>query len=307
MPGGIDRRRWTHLADLGLLLLEDPVDCAVIAETLGRSNAVDPWLETGYFPLRVLRGGPWADGVADGSRLAAVAFAERGRRFALDPRSMRASARGGGWVLSGAKTFVLNGPNADLFVVTAQKDGGPALFAVEAAHAGLRAYTVVDGGAAAEIELRDAPGALIEGACWADVLADVRLMAAAETVGLAQRLLDDTLDYVRGREQFGQAVGRFQAVQHRLVDCYTMLELMRSLLLRTAIGRSGPSWHAAAAGAKAFISEHALHIGEEAIQLHGGMGVTDELDIGHAHKRVMLLSKLLGDPASEHELFAAAA
>ena len=302
-PGGMVRKRWTELAELGLLSLDDIVDCAVIAETLGRAVAVEPWLQNGYFPLRLLRGSTWAEQVGDGSLFAAVAFAEPGRRYSLDAKATRA----GPGTLGGSKSFVLGGSSADLLLVTAEHDGATALFAVEARHADIRPYRVVDGSIAAEVRFHEASAEHLPLARWDEAVADTRLIAAAEMVGLAGRMLDDTIDYVRQRHQFGQPIGRFQAIQHRLVDCYTMIELMRSLLWRTAMARGSPGWSASVAGAKAFIAERTLHIGEEAIQLHGGMGVTDELMIGHAHKRAMLLSKLFGDPATDLALFAAAA
>jgi alkylation response protein AidB-like acyl-CoA dehydrogenase len=305
-PGGIDLARWATLAGLGLLALEDPIDCAVIAETLGRSLAVEPWLENGYFPLRLLGSMPEAEDVVAGKTLAAVAFAEPGRRYALAPR-VNASAAADGWILSGTKTFSLGGGAADLFLVTAVTDAGPAVFSVARASVEVRPYAVIDGSLAAEIHFRCAPAVLAADASWIQAVAETRLMAAAEIVGLAGRLFDDTLTYVRQREQFGQPIGRFQAVQHRLVDCYAMLEQMRSTLWRVAMAERDARWHAEIAGAKAFIGERALHIGHEAIQLHGGMGVTDELPISHAHKRVVLLSKLFGDPATELASFAVAA
>ncbi len=306
-PGGVDRQRWAEMAGIGLLAIDDRIDCTVIAETLGISVAVEPWLECGYFPLQLLHDELHAADVADGSVVAAVAFAEPGRRYALEPHNMRASQHDSGWTLSGAKTFVLGGAAADLFLVTAETEAGSALFSVEREHIDARHYAVIDGGLAADFTLRQAPASMISNAVWSDAVADTRLMAAAETVGLASRLFDETLDYVRQREQFGQAIGRFQAVQHRLVDCYTMLEQMRSSLWRAALADRSTGWHANMAGAKAFICERAIHIGHEAIQLHGGMGVTDELVIGHAHKRILLLSKLFGDPASELACFAEAA
>ncbi len=304
MPGGVDRSRWSELAALGLLSLNDPADCALVAETLGYALAVEPWLECGYFPLRLLGD---AGGIIDGTVLAAVAFAEPGRRYALAPHATRATPHDNGWHVSGTKTFVLGGAAADLLLVTTATDTGTGVFSVRPADMERRAYQVIDGGTATEIVMRQAPATRIVTTAWADAVADTRLMAAAETVGLARRLFDETLGYVQQREQFGQAIGRFQAVQHRLVDCHIMLEQMRSTLWRSISSERGNGWHDEMAGAKAFIAERALHIGHEAIQLHGGMGVTDELAIGHAHKRIVLLSKLFGDPASELSQFAEAA
>jgi alkylation response protein AidB-like acyl-CoA dehydrogenase len=128
-------------------------------------------------------------------------------------------------------------------------------------------------------------------------IADVRLYASAEMVGLGQRLLDDTLAYVKEREQFGVAIGSFQALQHRLVDCYARIEQSRSMLYRAALSdrSDAAKWQRAAAGAKAFIGENADAVAREAVQMHGGMGITDELTIGHAMKRVMVLARLFGD------------
>lgn len=305
LPGGVDRARWRELVELGLLSLDDLVDCAVVAETLGRAIAVEPWLECGYWPLRLVGN---ADlGIADGSVLAAVAFAEPGRRYVLEPSAVRATKRGAGWAVNGAKTFVLGGAAAELLLVAAATDDGAQVFAVEASAADVRGYTIIDGSSAAEAVFHAAPATRIDGARLLDSIGETRLMAAAEMVGLASRLFDDTLAYVREREQFGQPIGRFQAVQHRLVDCFATLEQMRSTLWRAVLAERGGRWQAQVEGAKAFIAEGALQIGHEAIQLHGGMGVTDELAIGHTHKRVVLLSRLLGDPASGLARYAEAA
>lgn len=299
--------RWAQLAELGLLALPASekadglggslTDCAVVAEALGHGVAPEPWLECAFLPLRLLGEADPATAIARGELRAAFAFAEPGRRYRLDPVATRAS----GGRVSGARTFVLGGAAAELFLVTARAEDGPALFAVPREAVTVRDYTVVDGGQAAELRLRDVPATRVAG--WDAVLRaidEARLIAAAEMLGLATRLFEETLAYVRQREQFGQPLGRFQAIQHRLVDCYAMLEQMRSALIRGLTG-------GAATGAKAFIAERALHIGHEAIQLHGGMGVTDELIVGHAHKRVLLLAKLFGDPAADLATYAEAA
>lgn len=312
-PGGVDPARWAELAELGLLALPaaaeagglggKAVDCAVVAEALGHGVAPEPWLEAGFLPLRVLAAlgaHELAEQVAGGERRAALAFAEPKGRYRLDPVATRAS----GDRVSGAKTFVLAGGGADLFLVTAADAQGGGVYAVAADAIDRRPYVVVDGGLAAELHLHDAPATRLGNfVAILPAIAEARLMASAELLGLAQRLFDETLAYVRGREQFGQPLGRFQVIQHRLVDCYAMLDLMRSSLWR---GLANPD-PAHVAGTKAFIAERATHIGHEAIQLHGGMGVTDELIVGHAHKRVMLLAKLFGDPASDLATFAEAA
>ena len=315
-PGGVNSVRWAELAALGILGLpatEDSgglggstIDCAVVAETLGRGLVPEPWLETAYFPLRVLDGtdSELARRIVDGSARVAVAFAEPGQRYRTDPRTVRAKQSGDGWTLSGRKTFVLAGEGADIYLVTAATDGGPSLFAVDAEAVQPQAYKLIDGSGAVEFALYDAPGDLLGASAIDAAVTATRLMAAAEMLGLAQKMFDETLVYVRERRQFGQAIGHFQALQHRMVDCYARLEQMRSTLWRTAMGEMS---NADILGCKAFIADGALHIGHEAIQFHGGMGVSDDLAIGHAHKRVLLLSKLFGDPASDLASFAAAA
>ena len=135
----------------------------------------------------------------------------------------------------------------------------------------------------------------------ANTIALVRLLAAAEMLGLAQKLFDETLTYLKQREQFGVAIGSFQAIQHRMVDCYAALEQGRSMVTRVALAtagsdsKSGADWRRAAAGAKAYLAAQADHIAREAVQMHGGMGITDDLSIGHAMKRVLLLARLFGD------------
>lgn len=316
-PGAVDPARWAELASLGILGLAaaeaddglggSTFDCAVVAEALGRGMVPEPWLEAAYFPLRLLDGcgGDLAARIADGSGRVAVAFAEPGQRYITDPRTTRATGGDDGWTLSGRKTFVLAGEAAETWLVTALTDDGPALFAVDASAVPAQAYTVADGGRAVDFALYDVPARHLGRPDIGRAVAETRLMASAEMLGLAQKLFDETLAYVRERRQFGQPIGRFQAVQHRLVDAYARLEQMRSMMWRTAMAETLDNVNIA--GCKAFVADGALAIGHEAIQLHGGMGVTDELAIGHAHKRVLLLSKLFGDPAHDLLFFAEAA
>ena len=312
---GYDRARWNKLAELGLIALAvdegaggmggSLADLAIVGEALGTGNSPDPWLENGVLPAMLLargRAGDALEGVIDGSSFAALAFAERAARYELDARATQAKREGDGYVLSGEKTFVPGGAMADVLIVTARCDGETGLFVVPADAEGVdrRAYAVADGSLAAEVVFRSVslPGeARLDGdlAALKAVVARIRLLAGAEMVGLAQRLLDDTLAYAKQREQFGVPIGSFQALQHRLVECYAKLEQARSMLWRVALAEQADGWAAQAAGAKSYIAEQALHIGREAVQMHGGMGVTDELAIGHALKRVMLLATLFGD------------
>lgn len=316
-PGGYDQARWSALAELGLIALGagerlggmggTPIDLVLVGEALGRAIAPDPWLENGMLPLGLLAAANRDDavaGVIDGASFVAAALAERQARFCLTALQTRAQEREGGFALHGEKTLVLGGALADTFVVSADLGGTLALFVVPGDAGGLdrRAYRIVDGSIACELRLIDvqvpqSARLALDAAGLDRVVADMRLLAAAEMVGLAQRLFDDTLVYVKQREQFGVPIGSFQTLQHRLVDCYAMLEQARSMLYRAALTdrANSAAWCRAAAGARALVGEYAGHIAREAVQMHGGMGVTEELAIGHAMKRVILLATLFGD------------
>ena len=320
LPSGFNRDRWREMAELGLIAIAGGeadgglggslLDCAIVAQALGRAQAVEPWLECGFLGARLLGGTPYAADVISGETLAAFAFAEPNRRFALDAVSMQARAAGDGFILSGEKHFVLSGAVADLFIVTARLGDETALFVVprEAKGVDAKPYPVADGSFATVLTLRDVHvGASLSDSPsrLARAVADARLMASAEMVGIAQRLFDDTLNYVKTREQFGQPIGRFQVIQHRMVDGYAKAEQMQSALYRYLLkADASPN---DVQGLKAFIGESALWIAHQAVQLHGGMGMSDELGVGHGLKRIMLLSKLFGDPASDLAVFAKAA
>jgi alkylation response protein AidB-like acyl-CoA dehydrogenase len=307
LPGGIDRARWLELAELGLIGLaagEDDGgmggshgDLAVVAQALGHAQAVEPWLECGFLPARLLAGSAHLGSVISGEKIAAFAFAEPGRRFVLEASGVKAhSFSGGRGKLSGTKQFVLGGGAADLFVVTAEEDGKTALYVVDAKapEVEVRPYPVADGGVAAIVTFHDAAA---EGPLAADlnaVIDEARLMAAAEMAGIAQRLFADTLEYLKTREQFGQPLGRFQVLQHRMVDAYARVESVQSAVLRALLQPAAPM-----AAIKANVAENAIWVGHQAVQLHGGMGMSDELGIGHGLKRIVLLAKLFGDPASD--------
>jgi alkylation response protein AidB-like acyl-CoA dehydrogenase len=314
-PTGYDRARWQQLAEMGLIALaagEDAggmggsaVDLALVAEAIGKANAPDPWLEHGVLPVLLLEHGGAADaldGVLAGETIATLAWTERGQRYSLNPKGMKAESTAEGFVLSGEKTMVMGALIADLFIVTADLGGEAACFLVPRDAPGLevRAYRMADGSIAGEVKLTRTPASAklaLDAAALDAIAAEVRLLAAAEMVGLGQRLLDETLAYVKEREQFGVAIGSFQALQHRLVDCYAREEQARSMLYRAALTdrADAAKWQRAAAGAKAFIGENVDAIAREAVQMHGGMGITDELAVGHALKRVLLLARLFGD------------
>ncbi|MDI1297225.1 MAG: acyl-CoA dehydrogenase, partial [bacterium] len=178
--------------------------------------------------------------------------------------------------------------------------GKPGLFLIKADAPGLsgRVYRMTDGSTASDLTLTRVPAEPMAGGmeALAMTLSDARLAICAELVGLMGMMFDATLDYIKTRKQFGQPIGSFQAIQHRMADSYTRVELSRSQLYRAAAtGNDDPGRDAAITGAKAYIAASAMTLGEEAIQLHGGIGTTEELMVGQAFKRVMLLASLLGD------------
>lgn len=301
LPGAIDRTRWRELAELGLIgiaaseadggLNGSLIDCAVVAQALGTGQAVEPWLECGFIPARLLAGSEHAEAVIAGATLATLAFAEPRRRYELDAVTMRVESG----KLNGEKSFVLCGEAAELFIVSAEHLGQTALFAVprDAPGVDVKPYPVADGGIAAVLTLRDTPSGAPLVTELGPVIEDARILAAAEMAGLAHRLFDETLAYVKTREQFGQPIGRFQVIQHRLVDAYAKVEAIQSAVWR-ALLKPG----CAPAAVKGFVAEEAIWVAQQAVQLHGGMGMTDELGISHCLKRIVLLAKLFGDPAS---------
>jgi alkylation response protein AidB-like acyl-CoA dehydrogenase len=335
-PGGVDRAAWTALGDLGVLALPfaeaegglggGPVDLLALAEPIGRAlvplpvteclvaagtlfaEAAPPALRARHLPA-----------IMSGALLLSAAITEQRGRTNLAHVETRARGGADGWTLSGAKSAVWQGGAADAFLVTARKSGaardrgGIALYLVPRDAPGLevRPWRTADGSVAAELTLRDV--ALAPDARLADGLGAVEtaltgawLAASAEMLGLAELLLETTLAYVKGREQFGRPIGSFQVIQHRLTDCYVAVEQARSMVYRAALA-SDADRARSVAGCHGFVSEAARQVAHEAVQFHGGMGVTDELLVGHALKRIQLLSRLWTDPESAMLAWAEAA
>jgi alkylation response protein AidB-like acyl-CoA dehydrogenase len=325
MPKGYDPARWTELAELGLIALAaaeeqggmggSALDLALVGEALGKGNAADPWLENGVYPARLLAAAganEALEALLSGESIVAVAWAERARRFNMVPAGTKLT----GNTITGEKTFILGAALADQLIVSALDGQSAAFFLVPADRQGveMRQYRLADGSISGELRLTnvavsDADRLDIDDAALAVVIADMRLLASAELLGLGQRLLDDTVAYVKEREQFGVPIGSFQALQHRLVECYAKIEQSRSMLYRTALAdpSDAEAWKSVTSGTKAFISENVDHVAREAVQMHGGMGVTDELAIGHAMKRVLVLSQLFGDVSTNLTDYAKAA
>lgn len=309
---GFDRQNWQRLADLGLIGLAVPgesgglgggrIEVMIAMERLGYGLVAEPVAEVALLaaPLLAAGGSPALAGLIAGDRIAVLADAESATGDA--PASRVSGDR-----IDGRKTAVLQGGAADLLIVTAVDAAGPGLWLAEAGDAERRPWRLADGSIAAEVTLRGVPGTRLGGVdLLAPVLALARLGAAAEMVGLMQRLFDTTLAYVKTRQQFGQPLGAFQVIQHRMTDAYVALEQARSQMIRAALAPAAEAARAAA-GAKAFVAERAIEVAHTAVQMHGGMGITDELLVGHALKRIRVLALWLGDGTANLDTYRRAA
>lgn len=317
---GFDEGMWGRLAEMGVLGLpfsEDdggmgagPVEVALVAEAVGRVLAPEPFAEAVVLAGGLLATGSpaqkerWLPGVVDGTTVAAFARFEPGASAGAEPRVVRAARAGDGWVLDGVKEPVLHGGRADVLVVSADVDGVPGLFVVDPAADGVErvSYPTYDGTRAARVTFTAAAaeplGSLDDAAARiAALTAQAAVALCHEAVGAMQTALDLTTEYLKTRKQFGVPLKTFQALTFRAADMYVQLELARSIalwatlvLLDGAPDAAGP----AADRAVVQVSAAGRHIGQEAIQLHGGIGMTAEYAVGHYTTRLTAIDQLLG-------------
>jgi alkylation response protein AidB-like acyl-CoA dehydrogenase len=330
---GWSREMWRQYAELGLLGLPfdeqyggagmGPDELAVVMECFGRALILEP-----FFATVLLGGGLVAaagtpeqkaailPGVAAGETLLAFAYTEPGSRWSLTEINTTARPAGDGWTVSGQKNTVLGGDAAGQFVVTARTpDGEIGLFLVEAADSGVTrdSYPMQDGLRGADVLFADAaatplgaPGdalATIEG-----VLDTATAALCAEAVGAMDRMLWLTVDYLKTRVQFGQPIAVFQALQHRAANMYVSLEQARSMAVvsRLALAHDDVTERRTMVrAAKLQIDLAARHVGQEAVQLHGGIGMTMEYPVGHYLKRTTVIAKTFGDVDRLTELIGA--
>jgi pimeloyl-CoA dehydrogenase small subunit len=320
-PGGFSARLWALFADLGVLGLPfpqeqggsggGPVETMIVMEAFGRGLVLEP-----YFASIVLGGGCLRAGghagllprVMDGTARLAFAHVERQSRYDLHDVATLARHNGGGWVLEGDKSIVLHGDSATHLVVSARSSGsvrdagGLTLFLVDATQDGLRAAEI----SLAQVRVPDDAviGPADDAAPLIDAVVDVALAAlCAEAVGAMAALQALTVDYLKQRKQFGSSIGKFQVLQHRAVDMLVAVEQARSMAMYAAMMATDPDPDArrvAIASAKVQVNRSSRLVGQEAIQLHGGIGMTMEYKAGHYFKRLAMIETLFGD--TEHHL-----
>jgi alkylation response protein AidB-like acyl-CoA dehydrogenase len=325
-PAGVSDRAWATLAELGMLALPvpeeqggfagDAVDMFVVMQELGRGLVVEPYFAT-VLGARFLQLGGGHGGlleqVATGELKLACALGERHSRHDMEAIRTTCSLAAGGYVIDGEKNVVLHGGQAGALVVSARAAQGITLFVVPADAAGISMtdYRTLDGQRAADVrfdKVRVPAGALIGTVGGGRDLLDPALdygagLLCAEALGAMEALFAATLEYLKTRQQFGVPIGKFQALQHRMADMYIHLEQARSMALLAAVklGSGDPGERRlAVSAAKYRVGQAARFIGQQAVQLHGGMGVTDELPAAHYFKRLSFIELTLGD--SDHHL-----
>lgn len=320
--GGTTREVYAELAALGLTGLAVPeahggmgfgaVEAMVVMEELGRGLVNAPYAHGVLVAPALLAAAPeglqaaWLPKVADGSALVVLAHQEQRARYRLESVATRAAAAGGAWTISGAKSVVPAGDEADAYVVPARVAGadddaaGIGLFLVERSAAQVQGYPTHDGARAAEVAFAAAPAALIaqDGHGVLERAVDVGIAAqCAEGVGLMDQLLALTVGYLNTRRQFGVALATFQALRHRVADVKMQLELGRSMsyLATLRLGAPAAQRRRAVSQARVQLGESMRFVGQQCIQLHGGIGVTDEYAGSHYFKRLTMLELSFGD------------
>ena len=339
---GFSEDVWAAMAEMGILGVPfdaehggfggNTVDMMVVMEALGEALVVEPYLATvGLGGRFIARGGTAAQqkqilpSLIAGKTKMAFAQTEPGARYELARVSTRATPSGDGWVLEGDKRAVLHGGCADLLVVSARTAGaegdarGISVFLVERGAPGVTVseYRGLDNLRLADVRLsgaRVARAGLLgaEGGGWSlieEVVDYATALVCAEAVGAIKYAHDATLDYLKTRRQFGVPIGSFQALQHRMVDILIAYEQARSIACLACVKvetADGAERRRIVSAAKIKIADTARHVSQEAVQLHGGMGMTEELKISHTFRRLTTIAQAFGDADHHLARFAAA-
>jgi alkylation response protein AidB-like acyl-CoA dehydrogenase len=315
---------WQAFAELGWLALAVPesagglgaglFEATVVAEALGRRAVLEPYATSAVLAVRLLERGDDSSRhaallgeIAAGALRVAVACWEPDRHYELAPAATTARRAGDGYVLSGRKMLAYDAPSAHRLLVSASLDGEPALFVVDAQAAGVtrRAYPLIDGHQAADVDFDDVtlPGTalLCAGAGTAGILEEaidrLRVFEVAEALGAMERAMDLTAEHLRNRRQFGKPLAAFQALQHRMAEMFVEVQETRSGLYHAlAHFDAEPARRSAAvSSAKVVAIEAGRIVGGQGIQLHGGVGLTSEYQVGHYYKRLLVLERAWGD------------
>lgn len=337
---GMSAAHWKQFADMGWLGLGLPeahggfggvIELTQVAEAMGAALVVEPYLASTVLGAQALalagtsaQQQAWLPAVAAGERILALAHGETDARHELRYVTAQARAQGDGWVLNGRKTGVLGAPWAHGFVVAARTSGaaddaqGISLFLLGADTPGLKVagYRTYHGSKAGDLVLdgvRVGRDALLgtEGAGLAllEQIIDLgTVVACADALGGMAALLRKTGEYVQTRKQFDVPIASFQVIQHRIVDMFAAVEASRSMLLMAALHADHADARTRArmvSAAKSAIGERARYVAQQAVQLHGGVGMTEELDIGHYFRRLTLFCNLFGSADHHLQRFAA--
>ncbi|MBK9575326.1 MAG: acyl-CoA dehydrogenase family protein [Rhodoferax sp.] len=316
--GGFSRAAYGEIAELGLCGLYigeehgglgmGPVEGMVVMEELGRGIVLEPFAQTliaggvlsGYAAPAVQT--EWLPKIASGEALVVLAQQERAARYRLDRCDATATASGNTWSLNAAKSIVPAGDQADAFIVPAKVGEQIALFLVPRATAGVttRGYGTQDGARAAEVVFKNAAASLIttDGLAALEHGVDIGIAAScAEAVGVMDKTMAITAEYMNTRKQFGVVISSFQALRHRAADMKMQLELARSMSYYASLKLNAPApeRRAAMARAKVQLGQSMRFVGQQAVQLHGGIGVTDEYIVSHYFKKLTQLEITYGD------------
>jgi len=328
---GFSRENWASFAELGWLALPfteesggfggTAVETMIMMEEFGKGLVVEPYVSTVIMAGSVIEAGGTTEHIEGvlteimaGTKLASLAYVEPQARFNLADITTTAKVAGDGYVINGFKGVVLGGPSADVLVVPARTSGdqkdesGITMFLVDASSAGIskRDYPTIDGMQASEIDLDNVsvPASAVLGEVGNGFgllelgINNGILAVGAEAVGAMEVLYKATVEYCKTREQFGQPIGKFQVLQHRMVDMFMEHEQAKSLLYMAALRMSEDDdieARKAVSALKVQIGKGGRFVGQNAIQLHGGMGVTDELNVGHYFKRITAIETLFGN------------
>lgn len=324
--GGFSADAWSALADLGLTGLQvpeaqggmgfGPVDAMVVMEELGRGIVLEPYAAVALVATHLLKTGKapsaelWLQGIASGKERVVLAHQERSARYKLAHVETTAKNVNGTWQLNGRKIVVPAGAHAGAFIVPARVSGavdapeGIALFLLSKGEKGAKVsgYGTQDGACAADLTLTDADAIelLPAGPAFAalEEAIDIGIAAlCAEAVGVMDKLVAVTVEYMNTRKQFGVAIATFQALRHRIADVKMQLELARSMsyFASLKLGEPAPARRRALAQAKLQLGQSMRFVGQQCIQLHGGIGVTDEYIASHYFKRLTVMELTYGD------------